>query len=264
LHDHQHQAQKPLVTVIRSIGGQVTDCKVLTPPGAIKMPPVPAAQAVNREVTMAAIPAETNAVKAASLADAKTTEPSKTVAVPDPGPRPAESALSSKPAESAPPVNSSPAETNAVVEPNTPIEGTAGSARKVAAEPSAAATDVPSSPAIPLPASASSTSPSPGTNSEPQVPPPVAKNEDQNPTARTEPSFASGQSILAQGVRADAFPESTRPAGSPLLGVSAPSAPPRSFLRENGKFLLLILAAVLAAAFCFYNWFKTFAGRSGK
>ena len=88
------------------------------------------------------------------------------------------------------------------------------------------------------------------------------------PSAPAEPSkqpdlLASARVVPPPPQPASVQPAPVEKAPTPsVLAVSLPPATQRSFLRENGKFLLLSGLAVLGAAFCFYNWFKSYLDRS--
>jgi outer membrane biosynthesis protein TonB len=217
LHEQQQQAQRPLVTVIRSMGGQITDCKVVAAPQAIKMPALPAPPVISAETKKTTALARTEPAKPASAAESQERPPAQ----PAPAPKPPDSAPS---------------------------------------KPSPEASKPP--PPVFLPAPASMTAVT-AANTEKQAPSPAAVKDDP-PPAQVQPSAAAAQPAGDTALGANGGPDKAKPASPTLLGVSAPSAPPRSFLRENGKFLLVSIAAILAAAFCFYNWLRTFAGRSGK
>jgi len=255
LHDQQQKAHNPLVTILRAVKGQVTDCKVVPAPARITLPQLPEAQVVQTRPSVSAstvtAPASVATKPKGSLTQAQTNRPPPVEGKPAAEPRATEVArLAAPPPDSPVP----PAQASANPPQPTPAEA------KAPETPSATTETLPAKvePTRTDPLPNQDEPPNPKAEPPASVPSPPAQQSEQQATP--PPAAVLAPPPPPAPVEAAPAPVNRQPA--PVVAASLPPAVQRSFLRENGKFLLLSGMAAMVAAFCFYNWFKTFLDRS--
>jgi hypothetical protein len=262
LHDQQLKAHNPLVTILRAVKGQVTDCKVVPAPARITLPQLPEAQVVQARppvpASTATAPASVATKPKASVAQTNRPAPVEVKSLAEPRaievPKLAAPPSNSPVAAAQNPANT-PQPTAAVTKAPEP-ETASAPTETLPAKVEPLRTNMALVKADPLPNQAEPPNP----KAEPPAVVPSPPPQESEPQATPPPAAVLAPPPSPAPVEVAPAPVNRQPA--PVVAASLPPPVQRSFLRENGKFLLLSGMAALVAAFCFYNWFKTFLDRA--